>query len=435
MLNASFQQWGLGLQEFEMENDPGCITYDIEKLTHRLRRDGRSDEEVTAIARKVLEVNQSRYHVWALSNVHKSWANLVEVVMLEFKVTIDGFDTVLYEILNMVLERLIESASQNSIYKGCSYPLASVALAAMTRLRNILSDTDVRISLGECGKLCDLLARSLISQKNNNATRVPLYGAFLAFFDFCEYRPIYLGAQRQSSMMVDNEIMLFQDMTREEYQLVKTNRGVLKSHFPDLIDVVSLDVVSQAPLLATLGANLLSSIAILSSHHFMMDDKDYSWIFHLARNGRFARLVRGLHAEDEELGEAIYVEGLDKTNLIYKFESIMSFLAQVARAEIGCSQLMDCSLFDLFINSSFIDSKPHFSSGTHGVPTHALHRYFQLTNPVLRLVFTMLQTQHKSKSLHRHVFQLLHKHEEAFTGILKDIKSSRLASLEGIHLL
>jgi len=87
------------------------------------------------------------------------------------------------------------------------------------------------------------------------------------------------------------------------------------------------------------------------------------------------------------------------------------------------------------MKASFIDSKPHSFAGSHGTPIHALHRYFQLINPVLRLIFTMLQTQPNNRSLHRSVYQLLDRHEEAFTGILKDIKSSRLASLEGIHLL
>ena len=125
--------------------------------------------------------------------------------------------------------------------------------------------------------------------------------------------------------LVDSEFTLFQEVVREEYKLIKYNRGVLKKHQPDLIDIISLDIVSTAPLLATLSSNLLSSIAVLHSHTYM-EDKDDSWVFHLARNGRFARLIRTLGAEDEDLAEAIYIEGLDKTNLIYKYLRILIFV-------------------------------------------------------------------------------------------------------------
>eukprot|EP00494_Astrolonche_serrata_P006923 UN06948 len=444
------EKWGVQLSEFEYERSPGNKQFNINKLDRRLKQaqsNGkfeRTDDEREKFLYMVLRENQNMYMRWAMTGVHQAWSSLIEIMVLHCSSKYRGFDIVLCDILKNILYKLANRKFQTQLYKNSATHLAPAALTIMKKLRDLLTQSESLIKITDCSEICRDLCASIVNLHQNNIARNNLYGCFLSYFEFCDYRPSYLTAEKQTPTYDDS--MVLESIVCEQIRLAVLNQTCIERQSPLIHEVISGDMISQSVLLSTLSCSVMTKIALLERSDSQKNSQNQQWLNCFSRENRLIRLIRGLIIHDHELSDAIKNKG--KTNIIYQFEAIMGFLTQIASTKNGCSMLMDCNLFDLWIKASWLESKPHWNLVTQD-PTknmskggyldsaqiHPSERYYQLVNPCLRLIHIMVNVHPNNRALHRHVLELFSKHEDVFTSISRDYNSKRISNLRGIQLL
>lgn len=239
----------------------------------------------------------------------------------------------------------------------------------------------------------------------------------LGYFDFCEHESVHQSSNNLLKLQLHSESLKMKSV-RNEFNINEINYKVISNCMPFILKIISRDMISKSTLLSTLSIAVITKIALLENKFSCLMKYSFGkrWFSFIVLEDRLIQLVHVLFRINQKLIDAI--QNMRRKNIIYQFKSIMSFITEIATEKSCCTLLIDCNIFELWNNSSFLNK--YFLNkilSQKEMSTNLAQSYFQLLNSSLRLIITMLMI-YNNKIIHQLIFTFLLKHEDVFHLVL-----------------
>ena len=155
-----------------------------------------------------------------------------------------------------------------------------------------------------------------------------------------------------------------------------------------LLESVSRDAADAWDAWKTVSFSLLDGLASLYSH----EPRSRIVMFMTQRN-YFGQYIGSLQREDDSLQQTLE-DNPSTLNPLYIYESKMAFFARLAQRSDGTEKLMENGIIDVLSDCKFIDAHiPSSSSSSSGadafIPSH-FERYHQMIMPALNLMVLLV---------------------------------------------
>ncbi|KAG0171913.1 hypothetical protein DFQ28_000778 [Apophysomyces sp. BC1034] len=375
-------------RSFEIENERGCLVYDIRSIYKLFREEQRQrevnktivteddwfafEDEMGRILQKLMEENHSREISHGKFHCLRAWKQVVQVTLSQcFDLfPFEARERIIYGLLSMLLPKLRKSECvDNHILEG----LSEVILRLLTRLQEDklrqgilriapVSDAQFATSRLPNEKL-RLICRGLLDCIQEDgmtaAVRGDMYTALVTFLQ-------YVGGERS--------------------ECIGSN---LKSDIIDLIvsDEKILDMLCND---ASDGQGLWKSTAYiaLDALYTSASEKSSATILSFLTKKNFLRYSIDMIRREDSAFLNILEQESGSLHSLYIYEAKMSLFLRITMRKEGARLLLENRILDVLTHCQFMNARPETESLSLGINPCQL--YEQMLVPAFKLIVGLL---------------------------------------------